>query len=106
MDIERQVSEEALKEPLKKLNKRLEILETRMDALMKKVGMEEDGLKDVHKRLLRQMDEWKSTRQLAEEMGYTQEYISRCVNFLKTQGHLQQRRKGKRIFYKRVENGA
>lgn len=84
--------------------RRLDVLEARLDFVMKKLSINENnGLSAVQAKLMTSLAEWKSTNQLAGALGYRQEYVSRQVAQLKHAGYLEERKTGKTIFYKVVQ---
>lgn len=100
MDMARRADESAHPQ-LQSLNKRLDVLETKIEMIMQKLAMDTNaGVGQVHTRLLAALADWKSTNQLAAEMSYRQEYVSRCVADLRKAGKLDSKKSGKTIFYK------
>ncbi|MBI4017972.1 MAG: hypothetical protein HY366_03435, partial [Candidatus Aenigmarchaeota archaeon] len=87
---------------LKSISKRLDVLEAKIDVVMRKLSLEQPVEKTVHTRLLEALADWKSTQQLAAELSYRQEYVSRCVATLKRNGSLETRKQGKTIFYRKT----
>lgn len=101
MDAARRSGGDGVQAQVQLLERRVDILEARLEHVMKKLALEE-GTKTIHTRLLEQLGDWKSTSQLATELGYTQEYISRCVATLKRTAKVEERKSGKTIFYRKV----
>lgn len=87
---------------LKSVSKRLDVIEAKLELVMRKLSLEQPVEKTVHTRLLEALADWKSTQQLAAELSYRQEYVSRCVATLKRNGSLETRKQGKTIFYRKT----
>lgn len=94
---------------LKNIEERLENIEDKMEKMEQKMdeyilnGTNEEKLKKIHRRILEMLDNWLSTKDLANILSYRQEYISRKVSDLKKMGLLEEKREGKSIRYRRKE---
>ena len=89
------------------LSRRIDTLEGKFNVLMERMesfidaNRAEMGI--VHQKMLGEMAEWRSTAEMADKLGYRQEYMSRKVAELKTNRLVVEKRSGKKIFY-RVAN--
>jgi DNA-binding transcriptional ArsR family regulator len=59
-------------------------------------------LKEVHQKILNVLQDWMNTQNLAQVLGYRQEYVSRKVAELKEMGKVDEKREGKNLFYRKV----
>ena len=89
------------------LTKTVEILEMKMDIINKKLDelLQQKGAKEfkqVHERILGVLGDWMNTQSVSEALGYRQEYVSRKVSELKGMGKIDEKRNGKKLFYKRI----
>jgi len=87
--------------------KTLQILEMKMDMINKKLDellqqKEAKEFKEVHNKILSILNDWTNTQNIAEMLGYRQEYVSRKVSELKEMGKIDEKREGKNLFYRRT----
>ncbi len=94
------------KSEIKELNKTIEVLDMKVDKINEKLNKllekkEKLEMKDVHKRILRLLDNWMSTENIAKALGYSQEYVSRKISDLKRMDKIEEKRSGKNLYYRK-----
>lgn len=85
---------------LERLDKKLEILNSKLDKI---ITGKQPELKEIHMKILNLLNDWTTTYDLAKILNYRQEYISRKVAELKKMKMVEESRTGKSLFYKRAE---
>jgi len=89
------------------LVKMIEVLEMKMDMINRKLDSilekkENKKMKEVHGRILDMLGGWMSTQNISERLGYSQEYVSRMISELKEMEKVDEKRKGKNLFYRKI----
>jgi DNA-binding transcriptional ArsR family regulator len=89
------------------LVKTMQVLEMKMDLVNRKLDellhqRKTKELKEVHQKILNVLHDWMNTQNLAQALGYRQEYVSRKVAELKEMGKIDEKREGKNLFYRKV----
>jgi DNA-binding transcriptional ArsR family regulator len=83
---------------MKRIVELLESIDQKLGTLVR-----EQELKDIHRRILNLLESWMTTADISKAIGYRQEYISRKVASLKKANLVEEKRIGRKIYYKRRE---
>ncbi len=89
------------------LAKTMQILEMKMDLINRKLDellqqKQNKEFKDVHHKILNILNNWMNTQTISQSLGYRQEYVSRKVAELKEMGKIDEKRNGKKLFYRKA----
>jgi len=95
-----QINMHTLTKTVEILEMKMDIINNKLDELLQQKGTKE--FKQVHERILGVLDDWMNTQSVSEALGYRQEYVSRKVSELKGMGKIDEKRNGKKLFYKRI----
>ena len=88
---------------LHRLDMKMDLINQKLDKIIKE-EINSVEIKEIHLKLLNILDSWMSTSDLARIMNYRQEYISRKVAELRKMELVEEKRDGKSILYRRVQN--
>lgn len=106
MDFEIKYGPQRKDEGSETVAKRMDILESRLNALSEKIDGIAQSLSPASKsndeRIVNMLWEWRSTSELSKMLGYSQEHVSRRISDMKKAGLVQEKREGKKIFYRKA----
>ena len=86
---------------LESLDKKLDLINQKLDKVIVE-KIESKDVKEIHLKILNMLDGWMNTSDLAKILNFRQEYISRRVGELKKMDLIEEKRQGKNVFYRRI----